>query len=82
MSMSEYEERFRPRAPSLYQTLTVAGGRNAGRRRRRIWVVAAAIGVLAITWGAASRHAVHGWTSSHSRTTAFYGQRLAAAVSD
>jgi len=82
MSMSEYEERFRPPAPSLYQTLTVAAGRNAGRRRRRIWVVAAAIGVLAITWGAASHHAVHGWTSSHSRTTAFYGQRLAAAVSD
>src|SRR5262249_44068693 len=27
-------------------------------------------------------HAVNGWTSSHSRTTAFCGQRLAAAVSD
>ena len=82
MTMSEYEERFRPPAASLYQTLTVASGRNAGRRRRRIWVVAAAIGVLAITWGAASHHAVDGWTSSHSRTTAFYGQKLAAAVSD
>src|SRR5215471_4509842 len=82
MTMSEYEERFRPPAASLYQTLTVASGRNAGRRRRRIWVVAAAIGVLAITWGAASHHAVHGWTSSHSRTTAFYGQRLAVAVSE
>ena len=82
MTMSEYEERFRPPAASLYQTLTVASGRNAGRRRRRIWVVAAAIGVLAITCGAASHHAVDGWTSSHSRTTAFYGQKLAAAVSD
>ena len=82
MTMSEYEERFRPPAASLYQTLTVASGRNAGQRRRRIWVVAAAIGVLAITWGAASHHAVDGWTSRHSRTTAFYGQKLAAAVSD
>src|SRR5262249_3250553 len=82
MSISEYEERFRPPAASLYQTLIVASGRNAGRRRRRIWVVAAAIGVLAITSGAASHHAVNGWANSHSRTTAFYGQRMAAAVSD
>src|SRR5262249_30754129 len=45
MTMSEYEERFRPPGPSLHQTYAATRGRNAGRRRR-IWLVAAAVGVL------------------------------------
>jgi hypothetical protein len=47
MIMSEYEERFRPSAQSLHQTFAATRGRNRGRRRhRRIWVAAAAVGVL------------------------------------
>jgi hypothetical protein len=82
MTMSEYEERFRPRGPSLHQTFAATRGRNAGRRRRRIWIIAAAIGVLTITFGVASHHAVYGWTSSYSRTTAVQGQRSWTAFSD
>jgi hypothetical protein len=71
MIMSEYEERFRPSAPSLHQTFAATRGRNRGRRRhRRIWVAAAAVGVLMVTYKVASPHPVHRWTSSQSRTTA------------
>ena len=80
MTMSEYEERFRPPGPSFHQTYAATRGRTTGRRR--IWLVAAAVGVLTLTCRVASHHAVHGWTSTHSRTTAVEGQRPLMAVSD
>ena len=50
MTMSEYEERFRPPAPSLHQTFAeVRGPNRGGRRSRRLWVTAALIGVMTIT---------------------------------
>src|SRR5215475_7496650 len=59
MTMSEYEERFRPPAPSLHQTFAEARGRNRGGRGRRLWVVAALIGVMTITSKAALHHSSH-----------------------
>jgi hypothetical protein len=50
MSMSEYEERFRPRAPSLHQVFAMAGGQQRERLLRgRVLVAAAAIGVVIVT---------------------------------
>jgi ferric-dicitrate binding protein FerR (iron transport regulator) len=83
MIMSEYEERFRAPAPSLHQTFATTRGRSPGRRRRRrIWVAVAAVGVLTITYKVASHHAVHSWTISQSRTTATHGQTSPMTVSD
>ena len=60
MAMSEYEERFRPPAPSLHQTLAeVRGPNQGGRRSRRLWVTAALVGVMAITSKAALHHSSH-----------------------
>jgi hypothetical protein len=60
MTMSEYEERFRPPAPSLHQTFTeVRGPNRGGRRSRRLWVTAALIGVMTITSKAALHHSSH-----------------------
>ena len=57
MTMSEYEERFRPPAPSLHQTFTeVRGPNRGGRRSRRLWVAAAVVGVITITTKAALHH--------------------------
>jgi hypothetical protein len=57
MTMSEYEERFRPPAPSLHQTFTeVRGPNRGGRRSRRLWVSAALVGVMAITSKAGLHH--------------------------
>jgi hypothetical protein len=57
MTMSEYEERFRPPAPSLHQTFTEVRGPNRERRRsRRLWVSAALVGVMAITSKAGLHH--------------------------
>jgi len=57
MTMSEYEERFRPPAPSLHQTFTeVRGPNREGRRSRRLWVSAALVGVMAITSKAGLHH--------------------------
>src|SRR5215472_5250941 len=54
MTMSEYEERFRPPTPSLHQTLAQARGSNRrGRRNRRLWVAAALVGIVTITSKAA-----------------------------
>jgi hypothetical protein len=51
MSMSEYEERFRPRAPSLHQVFAMAGGQQRQRLvRLRMWVTAAAVGVVIVTY--------------------------------
>jgi hypothetical protein len=74
MTLSEYEERFRPPAPSLHQTFAAARGRNQERRPRRIWAIAAALGVLTITCRVASHHAVHGWKISHGETPAVQEQ--------
>jgi len=53
MTMSEYEERFRPAAPSLHQTFTEVRGPNRGGRRR---IRAALVGVMTITSKAALHH--------------------------
>jgi hypothetical protein len=77
MSMREYEERFRPPAPSIHEVFAAtAGRRQERRRRRRIWLVAA-IGVLTVTYRLASPHAIPGWTNGHIRTTACQDQRSA-----
>src|SRR5215472_10147109 len=58
--MTEYEERFRPPAPSVHQTFTeVQGPNRGGRRSRRLWVTAALIGVMTITSKAALHHSSH-----------------------
>jgi len=60
MTMSEYEERFRPPAPSLHQTFTDFRGPNrGGGRSRRLWVTAALISVMTITSKAALHHSSH-----------------------
>jgi hypothetical protein len=60
MTMSEYEERFRPPAPSLHQTFTeVRGPNRGGRRSRYLWVSAALVGVMTITSNAALHHSSH-----------------------
>ena len=60
MTMSEYEERFRPPAPSLHQTFAeVRGPNRGGRRSRRLWVTAALVGVMTITSKAALHHSSH-----------------------
>ena len=60
MTMSEYEERFRPPAPSLHQTFAeVRAPSRGGRRSRRLWVTAALVGVMTITSKAALHHSSH-----------------------
>jgi hypothetical protein len=60
MTMSEYEERFRPPAPSLHQIFAEVRGPNwGGRRSRRLWVTAALVGVMTITSKAALHHSSH-----------------------
>ena len=60
ITMSEYEERFRPPAPSLHQTFTeVRRPSPGGRRSRRLWVTAALFGVMTITSKAALHHSSH-----------------------
>ena len=60
MTMSEYEERFRPPAPSLHQTFAeVRGPNRGGRWNRRLWVTATLVGLMAITSKAALHHSSH-----------------------
>ena len=55
MTVSEYEERFRPPAPSVHQALIdMHGPKWRRRRRRRLWIAAALLGLLTATMGAAS----------------------------
>src|SRR5215472_7707455 len=69
MTMSQYEERFRPPAPSLHQTFTeVRGPNRGGRRSRRLWVTAALIGVMTITSKAALHHSFHAESSQVSKS--------------
>src|SRR5215472_7196211 len=60
MTMSEYEERFWPPAPSLHQTFAeVRRPNRGGRWSRRLWVTAALVGVMTITSKAAMHHPFH-----------------------
>jgi len=60
MTMSEYEERFRPPTPSLHRIFAeVWGPDRGGRRSRRLWVTAAFVGVMTITSKAALHHSSH-----------------------
>jgi hypothetical protein len=60
MSMSEYEERFRPQTPSLHQVFAAARGPKSERRGNlRLWVAAALVGVMTMTCKVASHHTVH-----------------------
>ena len=69
MTMSEYEERFRPPAPSLHQTFAEVRGPNRGeKQRRRLWVTAALLGVMTITSKAALHHSSHANGSAVSKS--------------
>jgi hypothetical protein len=60
MTMSEYEERFRPPAPSLHQTFgEIRGPKRGGRRSRRLWVAAAFVGLITITTKTALHHSTY-----------------------
>ena len=60
MTVSEYEERFRPSAPPLHQTFAeVRGPNRGGRGGQCLWVVAALVGVMMITSQAALHHSSH-----------------------
>jgi hypothetical protein len=55
MTVSEYEERFRPPAPSVHQAfIDMHGQKRARRRRWRLWIAAALLGLMTATMGAAS----------------------------
>ena len=50
MTVSEYEERFRPPAPSVHQALIdMHGPKWRRRRRRRLWIAAALLGLMTAT---------------------------------
>src|ERR1700730_4182161 len=69
MTMSEYEERFRPPAPSLHQAFNdVRGPNRGGMGMRRLWVSAALFGVMTMTPKAALHHSsdANGWQVSKS----------------
>jgi len=59
MTVSEYEERFRPPAPSVHQALIdMHGPKWTRRRRRRLWIAAALLSLMtAITETASHRTA-------------------------
>jgi hypothetical protein len=68
MTMSEYEERFRPPTPSLHQTFAEARGPNRGQRRSRpFWVAAALVGVMSMTVKVVSHHTAHSGASNGSQ---------------
>ena len=55
MTVSEYEERFRPPAPSVHQALIdMRGPKWTRRRRRRLWIAAALLGLMTATTETAS----------------------------
>ena len=69
MTMSEYEERFRPPPPSLHQIFAeVRGPNRGGKQRRRFWVTAALLGVMTITSKAALHHSSHANGSAVSKS--------------
>ncbi len=69
MSMSEYEERLRPLAPSLHEIFAATRGRDRGRRWRRCVLVATAVlGVVTMTCKVAPHHTVDSLTGFQSRS--------------
>ena len=65
MTMSEYEERFRPPALSLHQTFAEARGLNRGRLRSRpFWLAAALVGVMSMTMNVVSHHTIQSGASN------------------
>ena len=55
MTVREYEERFRPPAPSVHQALIdMHGPKWTRRRRRRLWIAAALLGLMTATMETAS----------------------------
>ena len=55
MTISEYEERFRPPAPSVHQAFfDMHGPKWTRRRRRRLWIAAALLGLTTATMETAS----------------------------
>ena len=50
MTVSEYEERFRPQAPSVHQVfIDMHGPKWTRRRRRRLWIAVALLGLMTAT---------------------------------
>jgi hypothetical protein len=74
MTVWEYEERFRPPAPSLHQTFAAGRGRNKRRLRQRIR--AAAAGLLTITGMIVSHRSLCGSVGSHYPTMAAPGSNI------
>jgi hypothetical protein len=55
MTVSEYEERFRPPARSVHQAyIDMHGPKWTRRRRRRLWIAAALLGLMTATMETAS----------------------------
>jgi hypothetical protein len=55
MTVSEYEERFRVPPPSLHQAFVdMHGSKPTRRRRRRLWIAAALLGLMTATIETAS----------------------------
>ena len=55
MTVSEYEERFRPPAPSVHQAfIDLHGPKWTRRRRPRLWIAAALLGLITATITTAS----------------------------
>ena len=68
MTMSEYEERFRPPAPSLHQTFSATRGPDRGRRRsQRFWAVAVLVGVMTMAFKVTSHQTIYSKTSNVSQ---------------
>jgi hypothetical protein len=60
MTMSEYKERFGSITPSLHQTFKAAQRPHGGRQRSRyLWIAAALVGVMTMTYKVTSHIAVH-----------------------
>jgi hypothetical protein len=69
MSMSEYEERLHPTAPSLHQIFAATRGRNRGRNWRRCVAVATAVlGMVTMTCKVVPHHTTDSLTGIQSRT--------------
>ena len=55
MTVSKYEERFRAPAPSVHQAfIDMHGPKWTRRRRRRLWIAAALLGLMTATMETAS----------------------------
>ena len=68
MTMSEYEERFRPPAASLHQIFSATRGPDRRRRRsQHLWAVAVLVGVMTTAFKVASYHTIYSKTSNGSQ---------------